>query len=161
MTTKAYSPHNHSHCIAEAMSKARTICQQQGARLTPVRQRVLELVWESHRPVGAYDLLPQLAAEGFNSAPPTVYRALDFLIGLGLIHRINSLNAYVGCSHPGVQHPNCFFLCSQCGAAHELKADEVVSIATEVERLLGVKVEQQMTELTGICPSCQSSESKA
>ncbi|MDO6806861.1 transcriptional repressor, partial [Wenyingzhuangia sp. 1_MG-2023] len=77
--------------------------------------RVLELIWQSHKPVGAYELLPALANDGFNSAPPTVYRALDFLLDLGLVHRLHSLNAYVGCNHPGANHPVCFFICEHCG----------------------------------------------
>ena len=95
MVTRAlpYRPHNHQACVNQALDDARHICQQHNARLTPTRQRVLELIWQSHRPLGAYDVLAQLAAEGQNAAPPTVYRALDFLQQHGLVHRIASLNA--------------------------------------------------------------------
>lgn len=106
MVTRAlpYRPHNHQACVNQALDDARHICQQHNARLTPTRQRVLELIWQSHRPLGAYDVLAQLAAEGQNAAPPTVYRALDFLQQHGLVHRIASLNAFVGCAHPGKPH---------------------------------------------------------
>ena len=154
MTHDAYTPHNHHHCIDAALSNARALCAEQGARLTPIRQRVLELVWSSHKPVGAYDLLPTLAAEGFNSAPPTVYRALDFLLDLGLVHRISTLNAFIGCSQPNTDHASCFFICRDCGKAQELAATEVQALTAQVERALGVKVEQQTTELTGLCPAC-------
>lgn len=153
--SNVYAQHDHHACVDAALQQARTLCATEGARLTPIRQRVLELVWQSHKPVGAYDLLPILAAEGFNSAPPTVYRALDFLLDLGLVHRINSLNAFVGCSHPGEQHPSCFFVCNQCGEAQELQASQVQKVAAQVEQMLGVVVQQQTTELMGLCPRCQ------
>lgn len=85
-----YRPHNHDACVRDALAEARAICQARNARLTPIRQRVLELIWESHKPLGAYDLLGMLAQEGHNAAPPTVYRALDFLQQYGLVHRIAS-----------------------------------------------------------------------
>ena len=86
----ASQQHDHNHCISTAMDTARTLCEQRGLRMTPVRRRVLELVWQNHKPTGAYDLLAQLSEEGFNSAPPTVYRALDFLLELGVVHRISN-----------------------------------------------------------------------
>lgn len=153
-----YDSHDHHACVNTALKTARDLCSSQGARLTPIRQRVLELVWQSHKPVGAYDLLPKLAAEGFNSAPPTVYRALDFLLELGLVHRINSLNAFVGCSHPGDHHPSCFFVCNLCGEAQELQASQVQVVAKQVEEMLGVVVQQQTTELMGLCPRCQANK---
>jgi len=155
MAQNVYKAHDHHACIDSAVSRARALCEEQGARLTPVRQRVLELVWANHKPVGAYDLLPKLAEEGFNSAPPTVYRALDFLLDLGLVHRISSLNAFIGCTHPGEAHPSCFFVCRECGEAQELDAEQVNKIARQAQQMLGVKVEQQMTELMGLCRRCQ------
>lgn len=161
MTQNVYRPHNHSSCVDAALSQAQTLCDQRGARLTRIRQRVLELVWQSHKPVGAYDLLPLLAEEGFNSAPPTVYRALDFLLELGLIHRLTSLNAYVGCTQPGHAHAaSCFFLCRQCGCAQELESQLYDSISQKVEAQLGVTVEHQITELSGLCPNCARSSTE-
>ncbi|MDY6815939.1 MAG: transcriptional repressor, partial [Pseudomonadota bacterium] len=74
-----YRPHNHQACVSQALADARAICRARNARLTPTRERVLELIWQSHKPLGAYDVLAELTAEGQNAAPPTVYRALDFL----------------------------------------------------------------------------------
>ena len=85
MKASAFSPHDHSRCITSAIGHAKSLCADRGVKLTPVRQRVLELVWQSHQPIGAYELLASLAKEGFNSAPPTVYRALEFLSGQGLL----------------------------------------------------------------------------
>ena len=147
--------HDHGHCIDTAMAAARRLCEERGARLTPVRRRVLELVWANHKPTGAYELLPQLAQDGFNSAPPTVYRALDFLLELGLIHRISSLNAFIGCDHPGSAHPTGFFICHKCGEATELPPDELSALAERLEELLGVRVEGETHELTGLCSNCR------
>ncbi|MHA1109066.1 MAG: transcriptional repressor, partial [Alphaproteobacteria bacterium] len=86
--------HDHKRCIAEALAAAEEICARQSVKLTDLRRRVLELIWDRHEPVRAYDLLDQLRAGRRSAAPPTIYRALDFLLEAGLIHRIESLNAY-------------------------------------------------------------------
>ena len=158
MSQNVYEPHNHTACIHKALKQARDLCEQQGARLTKVRMRVLELIWQSHKPMGAYELLPLLAQEGFNSAPPTFYRALDFLLELGLIHRLSSINAYVGCTHPQNSHPVCFFICNCCGRAQELENDKLSAMARQVEQLLGVTIQQQLTELSGICSGCKANQ---
>lgn len=88
-TPLASRPHDHSHCVHTALSEADTLCTQKGLRLTALRRRVLELVWQSHKPLGAYDILGVLSEQdGRRAAPPTVYRALDFLLENGLVHRI-------------------------------------------------------------------------
>ncbi len=148
--------HNHDHCIEKAISRALTVCEARGVRLTPVRRRVLELIWQNHKPTGAYELLPQLAEAGFNSAPPTVYRALDFLLELGLVHRISSLNAFIGCDHPEGQHPSGFFLCTVCGNATELPAEPMGHFSSELEQLLGVTVDTGSYELSGCCSACRA-----
>ena len=102
---------------------AEKLCAAKGLRFTPLRRRVLELVWSGHKPVGAYALLDQLRDEDLGSAPPTVYRALDFLIEHGLIHRIERMNAFIGCSHPGEAHRGFFLICGECGNAEELESD--------------------------------------
>src|SRR3546814_13619005 len=100
-TPLACTPHDHDHCVSHALAEADSLCARQGVRLTALRKRVLELVWQSHKPLGAYDILAQLTEQdGRRAAPPTVYRALDFLLENGLVHRIASLNAFIGCNHP-------------------------------------------------------------
>ena len=96
---RKFSPgkHRHSLCIDEALATAEKSCEQAGNRLTPIRRRVLELVWAGHGPVKAYDILDILRSERSSAAPPTVYRALEFLLAQGLVHKIESLNAYLGC----------------------------------------------------------------
>ncbi|MCK5886619.1 MAG: transcriptional repressor, partial [Alcanivorax sp.] len=105
-----YRPHNHQACVAQALSDAHAICRDENARLTPIRERVLELIWQSHKPLGAYDILAKLSSDGHNAALPTVYRALDFLLQHGLVHRIASLNAFVGCAHAGEHHRGTFLI---------------------------------------------------
>lgn len=92
-TPKNVCHHHHATCIEDALATAEKLCSERKQRFTPLRRRVLELVWQSHRPVGAYEILRQLTAEEGCPAPPTVYRALDFLLDQGFIHRINALNA--------------------------------------------------------------------
>src|SRR3981189_3799594 len=96
--------HDHRRCVSKALRTADQVCSERGLRLTPTRKRVLELIWTRHAPIGAYDILSQLSKEGRQDAPPTVYRALSFLMGAGLIHRIDTLNAYLGCE-PFAQRP--------------------------------------------------------
>ena len=110
----ASRPHDHSHCVHSALSEADVLCAQKGLRLTALRRRVLELVWQSHKPLGAYDILAVLSEQdGRRAAPPTVYRALDFLLDNGLVHRIASLNAFIGCSHPEHAHQGQFLKLAQ------------------------------------------------
>jgi Fur family zinc uptake transcriptional regulator len=94
----AHNSHDHKHCVEDALAAAERLCADKDLRFTPLRRRVLELILSSHKPVGAYALLDQLRNEDLGSAPPTVYRALDFLIENGLIHRIERMNAFIGCS---------------------------------------------------------------
>ena len=93
--------------------------QTKGVRLTPVRRRVLEILLEEHRALGAYDVLQRLAAEGFGNQPPVAYRALDFLVEQGLAHRIRRLNAFTACMHPGEAHAPAFLICRACDAVAE------------------------------------------
>ncbi|MGI9275853.1 MAG: Fur family transcriptional regulator [Endozoicomonas sp.] len=154
--TTVYQPHDHGHCIADALSEARAICLKNGARLTPLREKVLELVWQSHQPVGAYDVLAELAKQEERPAqPPTVYRALDFLLEQGLIHRLSSLNAYIGCPHPGKHHPSCFLICGKCRTTLEVEHKAMNQSIQFCASEQGFIVSDTAIELTGLCPNCQ------
>lgn len=150
--------HDHGHCVAHALEAAEAECKRRGARLTEVRRRVLELVWQSHAPVGAYAVLESLGREGFCAAPPTVYRALDFLLAHGLIHRIERLNAFMGCSRPGVPHASQFLLCTGCGAAAELNDPAIDSAMTAAASRLGFTLTGQTVEADGLCSACRHKE---
>ncbi|MBC7952812.1 MAG: transcriptional repressor [Rhodospirillaceae bacterium] len=147
--------HDHGPCIAHALEAAEAECKRRGARLTEIRRRVLELVWQSHAPVGAYALLESLGREGFCAAPPTVYRALDFLLAHGLIHRIERLNAFMGCSRPGVPHAGQFLLCTGCGGAAELNDPAIDSAMTAAASRLGFTLTGQTVEADGLCSACR------
>lgn len=148
--------HDHGRCVAHALEAAEAECRRRGARLTDVRRRVLELVWQSHQPVGAYAVLDALGKEGFCAAPPTVYRALDFLLAHGLIHRIERLNAFVGCAHPGAPHAGQFLLCTRCGAAAELIDPAIAEAVAAAAGRLGFTAGRQTVEIEGLCPACRA-----
>ena len=146
--------HDHGRCVAEALAAAEAVCADRNVSLTALRRRVLELIWSRHEPVRAYDLLDQLRAERRGAAPPTVYRALEFLIEAGLVHRIESLNAYVGCGGPEDRHGGQFLICGECGRVAELDDDEISQRVRERARGLGFTVQRQTIEITGLCAQC-------
>ena len=118
-------PKHHVHHADEFVHEVERACIERGLRLTPLRADVLRLVAESKRPVKAYDLLDRIRASKAASAPPTVYRALDFLLEHGFIHKLESINAYLGCHHPSVQHTVPFLICDNCHAAIEMEDERL------------------------------------
>ena len=143
--------HDHRHCIATALDSAGELCQQRGARLTVLRRQVLEMVWRSHEPQGAYAILETLRDHGRRAAAPTVYRALDFLLGHGLIHRIESLSAYVGCGDPHGAHGAQFLICEACGSVAEIDDTAISRRLGSRARGLGFWVRRQTVEILGLC----------
>ena len=146
--------HDHGRCVADAVQTAIELCGKRGTRLTPVRRRVLELVWRSHEPVGAYSLLDVLRQEGWNAAPPTVYRALDFLLDNGLVHRLESLNAFVGCNDPHRPHEGQHLICRDCGQVSEATDPEVSAAIRALAAGTGFSVIRQTVEILGLCERC-------
>jgi Fur family zinc uptake transcriptional regulator len=143
--------------VHTALAEADTLCANKGLRLTALRRRVLELVWQSHKPLGAYDILAVLSEEdGRRAAPPTVYRALDFLLENGLVHRIASLNAFTGCNHPTHSHQGQFLICRECHAAIELQHPAISSAIVGAANEVGFDVEAQTVEIVGICVGCKA-----
>ncbi len=155
LSNEAAHPHDHDHCIDTALARARSLCATRQVQLTPLREKVLAIVWDSHRPVGAYDVLDTLSRTHKAARPPTVYRALDFLMAEGLIHKIESLNAYLGCDEAGHRHESQFLICSRCGTAEEIVdagLDKALAAAT---KKAGFTVERKVVEIAGICRRCQ------
>ena len=146
--------HEHRGCIADALARAEAVCRERGARLTPLRRRVLELVWESHRAVKAYDLLAALGDEGRAAKPPTVYRTLEFLMEHGLVHRIDSLNAFVGCPQPDEGHSAQFLICGDCGEVSEMNAASIDRAVAAQAAGSGFALSRTIVELHGKCPQC-------
>jgi len=149
----AFARHDHAVCIHDATAAAETACRLSGAQLTPVRRRVLELLLESHKAMGAYDVLARLDAEGLGSQPPVAYRALGFLVDQGLAHRIERLNAFVACSHPGAAHDPAFMICRSCRKVAE---SEAAAPLTGEAAASGFRIERTMVEAEGLCPACQA-----
>ena len=152
--------------MAEAMTRetalreAEAVCLRRGATLTPLRRQVLELVLEAQSPVGAYALLDRLKVSRPGAAPPTVYRALDFLLEQGLIHKLERLNAYIGCVDAGHghghehHHPQQFLICRTCGATAEI-ADHGIAHAIEAAaRRAGFALAEATVEIEGTCATC-------
>lgn len=156
-TPLACSHHNHSHCIDGALASARALCESRGARLTSLREQVLELIWQNHKPLGAYTLMDMLAtASTRRVAPPTVYRALDFLLEQGLVHRINGLNAFIGCPSPEKKHQSHFLICRVCNIAVEFDNTRLTKDIHNSAEGAGFSVESHSLEVVGICPNCSN-----
>jgi len=148
--------HDHAACVEQAVSSAVALCGRQGLNLTPVRRRVLEIVWRSHGPIGAYQILAELSKEREKAAPPTVYRALEFLMDAGLVHRIDSLNAFLGCTEPGHAHVAQFLVCRQCQRVAEIDDPAINRVLAEQSRVKGFRIEPTSLEIKGLCSDCSS-----
>lgn len=153
-STPAFTPHDHAHCTGDALAQADAMMAARGARLTPVRRRALEILLESHRAMGAYDVLARLVAEGFGNQPPVAYRALDFLVEHGLAHRVQRLNAFAACMHPGQAHAPVFLICGTCGLVAEAAAAPVVAALEGAATAAGFTVERSTVEALGTCAAC-------
>ena len=138
-----------------ALREAEAACLRRGATLTPLRRQVLELVLEADAPVGAYALLDRLKVSRPGAAPPTVYRALDFLLENGFIHKLESINAFVFCQHPGDAHQVPFLICDACENATEVCDDGASAKLIEQQaRGFGFRAKAQTLEVHGVCKVC-------
>jgi Fur family transcriptional regulator, zinc uptake regulator len=147
--------------IEIAVARAQRICTLRGARLTPVRRRVLELILRAEQPTKAYALLAELKQERGKLGPPTVYRALDFLLAHKLIHRVETSNAFVACDDAEHSHQSQFVICEDCGATEEIQDDEIVACLRRLGERRGFAVERQVIEARGLCPACQTGQRQA
>lgn len=162
ITTKSHAcihPKHHVHDAASFVRAVEHACHERGLRLTAIRARVLGFVAAAGKPIKAYDLL-ELVREGDGAgaaAPPTVYRALDFLLANGFIHKLESVNSFVACHHPSTdQHSVPFLICNRCHSAVELEDREVVDALDSRARALGFVPQAQTLEVHGLCAKCAS-----
>lgn len=146
--------HDHQSCIDEALEAAERVCRDRQLRFTPIRRRVLELVWSRHAPIGAYEILDALRDDQRRAAPPTVYRALEFLVENGFVHKIESLNAFVGCGHPDDDHVAQFLICGNCRQVGELEDPEIAALISKKAAGVGFDVSRQTIEIQGLCRNC-------
>jgi Fur family zinc uptake transcriptional regulator len=135
--------------------KARAYCDQRGARFTPLREKVYALLLDKHGPMGAYELLDALKETESGAKPATVYRALDFLLDFGFIHRLESTNAFVACHHFGCHHPVQFLICDSCGYVTEIQSEGLEEKLAAQAKEHSFKISKQTIEAHGICADCQ------
>jgi len=156
------SPDDHVHDAAGFVSAVERACAERGLRLTAIRARVLSLVADAGKPIKAYDLLERIRVDNIAdgegagaAAPPTVYRALDFLMANGFIHKLESINAFVACHHPNsAQHSVPFLICDRCHSAIELEDASIVESLDAAARGLGFAPQAQTLEVHGLCARC-------
>ncbi|MFT5115300.1 MAG: Fur family zinc uptake transcriptional regulator [Parasphingorhabdus sp.] len=164
MSTQASSfpqpHHDHAQCVEKALREALSMCDSRGTKLTVNRQRVFELIWTSHCPVTAYELLEQLQALGLRVQAPMVYRCLEFLLEQGLIHRVESLNAFVGCSNPSTPHAAELLICEKCGVAAEATNAKIDQNLEQTAKNLNFTIQNCVIELSGLCGFCSPSPDK-
>ncbi len=149
-----FSRHDHANCVAAGIAAAETRCTEEGLRFTPVRRKVLEILLQEHRALGAYIILDRLRDEGFGSQPPVAYRALDFLVAHGLAHKIERLNAFIACAHPGKSHAPAFMICRMCESVAEAESAPARGALGAAARATGFQIERTMVEAEGLCPAC-------
>ena len=134
-------------------------CCENKRQCTPLRQKVLEFLLKDHRPLGAYEILELLRDAGLSSKPPIAYRVLDFLIEQGFVHKIQGLNAFVACSHPGDFHSPTFMICRKCDKVAEVEHKES-GINLKKASQIDFQIEEAFIEIKGVCNSCIGSEIK-
>ena len=160
MTATGFEAHDHRGCISDAMQKAEARCLAARLQFTPARRRVFELLLQGHQAMGAYDILEVLAQAGRGVQPPTVSRALDFLLRAGLVHRIERLPAYAACTHlddpenPEAPHIPAFLICRQCRTVAEAEGDRSAAGLADAAAASGFVVETRVVEAEGLCPAC-------
>jgi Fur family zinc uptake transcriptional regulator len=150
--------HDHDRCAADALQHAEQVCAGRAQKFTPIRRHVLEALLSSHRPLGAYEVIDELARTMPRPAPITVYRALDFLMENGLVHRIESRNAFLACAH---DHADAalvaFLICDRCGSVGEVPAAQLAQSLNDAARSSGFVPKLSVVEITGTCAHCQAS----
>jgi Fur family zinc uptake transcriptional regulator len=148
--------HDHDRCTADALAHAETLCARRAQRLTPIRRQVLEVLLESHKPLGAYEIIDRADLRGGRPAPITVYRALDFLRDNGLVHRIESRNAFVACvNNHATGDLVVFLICEHCGAVGEAPSAAVADQLKAAARAAGFTPKAPVIEIGGVCAHCR------
>lgn len=151
-----FHDHDHAACTEAVLQTAERQTAEDGVRLTPVRRRALEILLESHRALGAYEVLQRLAEDGFGSQPPVAYRALDFLVEQGLAHRVRRLNAYAACHAPGHDHTPVFMICRECQTVAEAESPDLNESLQALAVATGFTIERRTLEVLGLCDGCRT-----
>ncbi len=154
MDAIGFETHDHHNCIRDGLEAVAGYCATNRLQFTPVRRRALEILLQQHRAMGAYEILDQLREDGLGSQPPVAYRALDFLISHGFAHKIERVNGFIACTHPGHDHTPVFLICRECDAVAETHAEPSRGMLGEAASETGFTIEQAVVEVLGLCPNC-------
>lgn len=141
--------------VAAQLDTAQTLCESRGRRLTPIRRKVLEILLRQGRSVKAYELLELIRGVQAGAAPPTVYRALDFLVEEGLVHRLDAINAWTACHDAGGEPHDLLVVCTHCGSVAELSDPSLTRRLAETVAHAGFRLSGHETELRGLCSACK------
>ena len=137
-------------CQHQALQVAEQRCAEAKVRFTPQRKKVFSIIWQSHKALTASEIIAQME----NKQPPITYRALQFLQQMGLVHHINSLNAYVGCPHALHSHTGHMLVCTKCHVVQELDPPTTLQTLTVAAKRHGFQPQQTTIETLGLCPQC-------
>jgi len=140
--------------VENSIQQAEQYCQENGLNFTPVRRKVLEILLKKNTAIGAYEILDLLREAGFKNQPPVAYRALDFLVQNGFAHKIEQLNSFIGCTHPGKDHSPAFMICRNCDSVSEEEALIRNFSVSQIASKAGFTVEKAVIEARGLCHSC-------
>lgn len=154
MNPIGFEQHDHTSCVDDGVEAVEAYCKAEGLQFTDVRRRVLEMLLTKHRAFGAYEILDRLREENLGSQPPIAYRALDFLVKHGFAHKIERLNAFIACNHPGRSHSPAFLICRVCDAVAEAQSQPSRSMIGSTARKAGFTIERTVIEAVGVCPNC-------
>lgn len=158
MPTAHRHPHVHTadcHTPAERLAEADALVRERGARFTTMRRATYDFLLGEKAPLSAYDILARMETRLHKKlAPPTVYRALDFLLEQGLIHRLETGNAYLVCDHPGAAHDSVYLVCTVCGTTQEIDDHAVGDLLEAKARAYGFRPDKQVIEVQGHCRRC-------
>jgi Fur family zinc uptake transcriptional regulator len=148
--------HDHARCSADTITHAEAVCAERAQRLTAPRRQVLEMLAASHKPLGAYEIIDRIARKKARPAPITVYRALEFLMKHGLVHRIESRNAYLACTH---NHDTgalvAFLMCDTCGVVGEASTAAMAQVLAAAAKKAAFRPSMSVIEITGTCSHCR------
>tara|TARA_B100001540_G_scaffold89936_1_gene81450 strand:- start:292 stop:726 length:435 start_codon:yes stop_codon:yes gene_type:complete len=142
--------------VEKNIQEAEEYCKENGLNFTPVRRKVLEILLHKNTAIGAYEILDLLREAGFKNQPPVAYRALDFLVQNGFAHKIEQLNSFIGCTHPGKDHSPAFMICRKCDSVSEEEALTRNFSVSQIASKAGFTVEKAVIEARGLCHSCTS-----
>ena len=149
------SNHKHSDCVKSIIEKAEQVCDKNSLKLTPIRRKVLEVIIANHKPTKAYDILTKLKDSGFSDKPPTVYRALDFLIENKIVHKLNTLNAYIACFSDKIEEICYFLICEKCQNIEEIRDKKLVKTLANIGKDKKADIKSVCLEIGFRCEECR------